>query len=89
MGNFESTKKSDHILEIQGLGYFVIINSSMLLLRLGGQITEANYIKNQKQLSSRLSTVMFRGTPCRCQENSSFVGHPVGVQKTVVSWDTL
>jgi len=33
-----------------------------LLLKLGGQIIAKNYIKNQRRRSSRLATVMFRGT---------------------------
>ena len=85
-GNIQSTKKTDHILEIPGRGkfcgccfvvvlriihvevgwrlYFVISISKILLPKLGWQINVPNHIKNQRQRSSRLATVMFRGTPC-------------------------
>ena len=63
-GNIESTKKADNILEMPRLGVFVIINSNMLLLKLGLRINEANYFNNQRRPSIRLATVMFCGTPC-------------------------
>ena len=44
-------------------GYFMIINFLILLLKLGLRINAANYFKDQKRPSIRLSTVMFLGTP--------------------------
>ena len=40
----------------------MIINPRILLLKLGLQINAANYFKYQRRPSSRLATVMFRGT---------------------------
>ena len=40
------------------------MNSKILLLKCDLQINAVNYLKHQRRPSSRLATVMFRGTPC-------------------------
>ena len=47
--------------------YSVIINSIILLLKVGLRIHVANYFENQISKTTfvcRLGNVMFRGTPC-------------------------
>ena len=47
------------------LGVFVIINSRILLLKLGLQINTANYLKDQRRSQLVwLACVMLCGTPC-------------------------
>ena len=55
-GNIERTKKADHILKKPWVGYFVIINSRILLLKLGCHINAHPIIeKNQRRPSRRLT----------------------------------
>ena len=42
----------------------MILNSRILLLKLGLRINAATYFKDQSRPLSRLATVMFRGTLC-------------------------
>ena len=54
----------------------MIINSRILLLKLGLQINAANYSKYQRRPLVSLATIMFRGTPCTfyidiCKEYSA------------------
>ena len=53
--------KADHILEMPGLGEFVIDIFRILLLKLDWQINAATNFKNQRRPSSRLATTCFVG----------------------------
>ena len=46
-------------------GYFVNIDSRIILTKLGLRINAAIYFKYQRRPSSTLAIVMFRGTPCK------------------------
>ena len=65
-GVIDSTKKQTTFWKSLDLGSFVIIYSRILPLKLGVRIN-SNYFKNQRSLSSRLDTFIFRGTPFRSQ----------------------
>ena len=70
---FKAQKRQTTFWKCQNQGYFVICISRILLLKLGWQINVANYIKKQRRHSSRLPTVMFRGTPCTYLHTYSYL----------------
>ena len=69
IGDFESKKQADQILEMPRLGLFFYITFRIrqtgYTFELGLRMNAANYFKDLRRPSVRLSTVMFCGTPCR------------------------
>ena len=59
----KAQKSQITLWKCQDYGYFVMINSRMLLLRLVLRINVANYFQDQRRHSNCRATVMFRGTP--------------------------
>ena len=73
----KAQKRQTTFWKWQDKGYFVIIVSRNLLLKLGWQINAANYIKNQDDIQ-----VMFRGTPCSSNSLNMVQGYKdTGVRK--------
>ena len=56
----DSTKKADYILEMPGLEEFC--GYCFKSVKIGWRLNVTNKFKDQRQLSSRLATVMFHGT---------------------------
>ena len=52
---------ADHILDMSGVKLWLL---ELYFLKLGLQINAADYFNDQRRPSSRLASVLLRGTPC-------------------------
>ncbi len=73
-GNIESITNADHIFELNCQEYihFVIINLTILPLKIGLRISTANNFTDQRRPSNRLTINMFRETLCSRNEGREF-----------------
>ena len=73
-GNIESITNADHIFELncQHFIHFVIINLTILPLKIGLQVSTANNFTDQRRPSNSPAINMFRETPCSRNEGREF-----------------
>ena len=73
-GNIESITNADHIFELncQHFIHFVIINLTILPLKIGLQVSTANNFTDQRLPSNSPAINMFRETPCSRNEGREF-----------------
>ena len=73
-GNIESITNADHIFELncQHFIHFVIINLTILPLKIGLQVSTANNFTDQRRPSNSPAINMFRETPCSRNESREF-----------------